>query len=441
MRERLIFILVLTSICIGCLAPTYAEEVRLYDNKRIYGTISSIEDNGQSIVVLLPTGEEKKIPLTDIIAISFLGRSPLLVQSGTQEFRFINGSAVRGQMIRNQGNNVVAQSAIGGENIQFDLSHLKGFVSMPMSEYGGRKAAELVESKGSDDTMLQDLVIDRRGSEYAGVLRRLSRTHIDLDIDALLQVRPIKIMYVRGVRLADSTRDKEKRWKGEVLGHLSCRDGSKIKGNIEKIRLNKWHVRPNWDKQSLLEVELDEISMVQIQGGKVQYLSQLRPTAVEENTILAPPQPYRMNRNCRRNKISIAGRRYPWGIGVHANSSLTFDVNGQYKTFCSDIGIDTTMKDRGSVIFKVVGDGKELYKSPVIRGSDEKARKIAVPIGGIRKLTLKVEDAGDLDLGDIANWASARVLKFSLDKSGNGSDKENETKTTAAEEKPKEKQS
>ncbi len=439
MKERLICIFVLLSVCIAHFAPAHAEEVRLYDNNRIYGTINSIEDNGQSIGVLLPTGEEKTIPMTDIIEINFLGRSPLLIQSGTQEFRFINGSAVLGQLIRNQGNNVVAQSAIVGENMQFDLSRLKGFVSMPMSEYGGRKASELVESAGSDETMLQDLVIDRRGSEYAGVVRRLSRTHIDLDIDALLQVRPIKIMYVRGVRLADAARDKEKKWQGEVIAHLRCRDGSIIKGNIEKIRLNKWHVRPNWDKKSALELKLDEISMMQIQGGQVQYLSQLRPTQIEENTIIAPPQPYRMNRNSRRNKISIAGRRYPWGIGVHANSSLTFDVNGQYKTFSSDIGIDTTMGDRGSVIFKVLGDGKELYKSPVIRGSDEKVRKIDVPIKGVRQLTLTVEDAGDLDLSDVANWGSARVLRFSPDNSASESGKENEN--ISPEEQPKEGQS
>ena len=267
-------------------------------------------------------------------------------------------------------------------------------------------------SRATDEKRIQDFVIDRRGSVYAGVLRRLDRTHLRLDIDALLQVRPIKIMYVRGVRLADSTRSKTQKWKGSVLVYLNCRDGSIVKGHIEKIRFNRWYIRPQWDKESLIEVSLDEISLVQIQGGKVQYLSQLQPVSVDEKTVLAPPQPYQMDRSSQKDKLSIAGRRYPWGIGVHANSSLTFEINGRYKEFRSDIGIDTGMRDRGSVVFSVLGDGKKIYESPVVKGSDSAPRKINVSVAGVQKLTLRVTDAGDLDLGDVANWASARVLRI-----------------------------
>ena len=30
---------------------------------------------------------------------------------------------------------------------------------------------------------------------------------------------------------------------------------------------------------------------------------------------------------------------------------------------------------------------------------------------GVKKLTLKVTNAGDLDLGDVANWGSARMIR------------------------------
>jgi hypothetical protein len=36
-------------------------------------------------------------------------------------------------------------------------------------------------------------------------------------------------------------------------------------------------------------------------------------------TILAPPQPFRMDASCQGDALRIGSRRYPWGIGVHAD--------------------------------------------------------------------------------------------------------------------------
>jgi hypothetical protein len=59
----------------------------------------------------------------------------------------------------------------------------------------------------------------------------------------------------------------------------------------------------------------------------------------------------------------------------------------------------------------VLGDGRELYKSPVMRGSDGKPLEIKVAIAGVKRLTLKVTSADDLDLGDVANWGAALVVR------------------------------
>jgi hypothetical protein len=67
--------------------------------------------------------------------------------------------------------------------------------------------------------------------------------------------------------------------------------------------------------------------------------------------------------------------------------------------------------ERGSIDFHVLGDGKELYKGPVVRGSDKEPLPISVQVKGIQRLTVKVTHSGDLDLGDVANWGSARVLR------------------------------
>jgi len=387
----------------------WAEEIWLHDSTRVYGLVQRVTKDDR-VGVLLPSGQEQVIPLEDIISVRFLGRDPLLVQAGTQEFRFITGGRLRGQILESKGDQVKVQTAIAGVR-GLSLSHVKGFVALPLAGFEGRKAEELVESDRGARSPFEDLVLDRRAGLYPGVVRGLSRTELRFDVDSLLQVKPFPIQYVKGVRLADAARGKRGEWSGNVQVFLWARDGSVVQGKLARVHLGRWQLRPAYDPAETLEVDLNEIALVQTLGGRVQYLSQLTPVEARESTVLAPPQPYQMDRSCQGDALSIAGSRYPWGIGVHADSELTFALGGRYQEFRAAVGIDSRIGDKGSVRFIVLGDGKPLYESPVVKGSDGKPREVQAAVAGVKLLTLKVTDAGDLDLGDVANWGSARVLR------------------------------
>jgi hypothetical protein len=398
------------------LCPTQrasAEEIWLHDNTRIWGLVQRVTSEGK-IGVLLTTGQESEIPLEDILSIRFLGRDPLLVQAGTQEFRFVNGGRMRAQVLGNEGDRLKVQTAIAGTQ-DLEFANLKGFVALPLAGFTGRKAEELIESEQSERSDSQDVVLDRQGGVYPGVVRGLKSTELLFDIDSLLQVKTFPLHYVKGIRLADGGRDAKTPWTGDVQVFLTARDGSIVQGKLSAIRLHKWELRPAWNPAAPIEVDLNEIALVQTLGGRAQYLSQLTPSAVREQTVLAPPQQFQMDRNCQGNAISIAGRRYEWGIGVHADSQLTFDVGARYQEFRAAAGLDTRAPAGGAVKFAVEGDGKILYESPVVHSSDASAHEISVPIPGIRKLTLRVMHAGNGDLGDVANWGSARVLRGAKD--------------------------
>ncbi|MDA1138582.1 MAG: NPCBM/NEW2 domain-containing protein [Planctomycetota bacterium] len=399
------------TVCLTLLStlPLHPEEIWLANNTRVYGLIESISEDGK-VGVLQPTGEVQKIPLEGIIAIRFLGRSPLLVQSGTQEFRFVQGGRLRGQILKNAADDLSVSTSFAGE-LNLNLSHFRGFVGLPMSGFTSRKAEELVDSEAAGGSVYKDVVLDRRGSTISGVIRKVERTALDFDIDDILQVRPFKTHYLKGVRLADAGRDKRKAWDGKVQVLISTRDGSSVQGHLSRIHLGRWTLKPIWDESSSLVINFNDIALVQTLGGRVQYLSQLEPTAVKEQTILAPPQPYQMDRSSQGDSLSIAGKRYPWGIGVHADSEINFELGGRFNEFRSDAGISTTMGDRGSVVFSVFGDERELFKSNTVRGSDAVPLAITVNVAGVKNLTLKVTNGDDLDLGDVANWGSARVLR------------------------------
>ena len=106
--------------------------------------------------------------------------------------------------------------------------------------------------------------------------------------------------------------------------------------------------------------------------------------------------------------MTLGGRRFHRGIGAHAVSRIVYDVPQGHATFAATIGYDQEVRG-GSIVFVILGDGKELFRSAVF-GFDSELVDVRVPLGGAAKLTLLVEDAGDGITADHADWADARFL-------------------------------
>jgi len=102
-------------------------------------------------------------------------------------------------------------------------------------------------------------------------------------------------------------------------------------------------------------------------------------------------------------RLSVQYLFYDKGIGTHANSKHVFDVNKKFKTFTSDIGIDTEGGAKASATFEVYGDSTLLYRGEPIKRFDL-PRHINVDISGVQYLTLITTDAGDGNYDDHTDW-------------------------------------
>src|SRR5438067_5268521 len=71
------------------------------------------------------------------------------------------------------------------------------------------------------------------------------------------------------------------------------------------------------------------------------------------------------NKSVDNHPIFIDGKRFEHGFGTHANSILRIALNGKAERFTATVGIDDEVGQRGSVVFKIVGDGKSLWESGV----------------------------------------------------------------------------
>lgn len=105
-------------------------------------------------------------------------------------------------------------------------------------------------------------------------------------------------------------------------------------------------------------------------------------------------------------RMSIQGREYGKGVGVHAPSEVLLDLAGRCSRFQTDIGVDDEVGDAGSVRFRVLADGEEIYASSVMTGADG-ANWVDLDVNGVEQLALVVDSGGDGVGQDHANWAGA----------------------------------
>jgi hypothetical protein len=107
--------------------------------------------------------------------------------------------------------------------------------------------------------------------------------------------------------------------------------------------------------------------------------------------------------------LTVAGKRYEKGLGVAVNSEVVYDLDGKYKQFFSDIGIDDEVGSKGSMTFEVWADGKRIYQSSVLRGNHA-ARSLDLDVSGVHELKLLTTSASDGDNSDHGDWAAARLM-------------------------------
>ncbi|MCX6376431.1 MAG: NPCBM/NEW2 domain-containing protein, partial [Armatimonadetes bacterium] len=119
-----------------------------------------------------------------------------------------------------------------------------------------------------------------------------------------------------------------------------------------------------------------------------------------------------VQRNSRAGKpLNITGKLFTRGLYCHAVSKVIVKLPGPGKTFSAIVGVDSndqTSGGRGSVVFSVSNQGKEVFRSDVLREGHAPVT-VKVDLNGSSEFTIEVGDAGDGITCDQADWADAQV--------------------------------
>lgn len=100
---------------------------------------------------------------------------------------------------------------------------------------------------------------------------------------------------------------------------------------------------------------------------------------------------------------------YTKGIGTHAYSEIVYDLSGKnYGFFTSKVGLNAdTSNNISSVSFLVYVDGVLAQQTPVMKKGD--VNEIKVNVAGAKTLKLVVNDGGNGNGNDHANWIDSKL--------------------------------
>ena len=177
------------------------------------------------------------------------------------------------------------------------------------------------------------------------------------------------------------------------------------------------------------------IRRIDLRSERVVYVSDLTPSRVERHTLLGTSWPVTHDRNVTGGPIRLGGKTYAKGLGVHAYTSLSYELGGGFERFSAVVGVDDSVAPNGSVVFRVKLDGKAIFdsserqkehqqevpKQPPARNASEEVnsylrggavpRTVSVDVRGGHLLTLECDVADALDLSDHGNWAGAMLIR------------------------------
>jgi len=116
-----------------------------------------------------------------------------------------------------------------------------------------------------------------------------------------------------------------------------------------------------------------------------------------------------IHKSVEGNPLRIGGQSFSTGIGAHARGRIAIDLKKSAQRFTAMVGVDDEQRNSPALVeFRVIGDGKLLWESGIMKGGDP-AKAVSVDLTGVSHLILSLGNGGDDNRGNHGDWASAEI--------------------------------
>ncbi len=154
----------------------------------------------------------------------------------------------------------------------------------------------------------------------------------------------------------------------------------------------------------------DAVASVDIVGGRWQCLTELAPTRVEETPMISVAWPFQVDRSVTGRPLRVGGESFDRGIGVHARSSLTFDLAGQYREFVTSYGMDDDSGPLADVAISILVDGVTKHERASL-GRGTLVGPVRIDVSGAKRIELLVDFGRMGGIQDRFDWLEPAIIR------------------------------
>ena len=160
-----------------------------------------------------------------------------------------------------------------------------------------------------------------------------------------------------------------------------------------------------------VSVPAKKIRRIMWVSDRMVELSAMTPSAVKQQGFFGKKWTVGKNTSVAGGALRLDGARYLSGVGLHSRCELTYALAGKYTLFVARAGINDAVRPAGEATLTILGDGKPLLKSTVLRGKDASV-PIRLDVKGVKKLTIRVGYGPDeIDTADHVDLVAARLIR------------------------------
>ena len=186
-------------------------------------------------------------------------------------------------------------------------------------------------------------------------------------------------------------------------------DGSRLGARSARVEHGQLVLETRFG--ATVKASIGLLSRVHARGGPVAYLADRKEAHAEYVGYLGEHRKsYGRNKTADGRVLKLGGQPYDRGLGTQSRTLLAYRLDPRDRRFQAAVGLDDRAGPLGSVVFRVLVDGKERAITPPMTARDA-PRTLDVDLTGARVLILATEFGDRGDVQDLADWIEARIIR------------------------------
>jgi NPCBM/NEW2 domain len=383
-----------------CAADTPAQfEIRVFDGDPVQATVETMGAGGT-----LTVADGKAISGGNWYC---MRRSSGVLPSWPREphVELTNGDRVRGTVSSADGDSLrltVSWAGAPDQVLQFPISSVR--VAWLRSKSNDTEPTWLTGPRK------RDVLLGRNGDLSLGALTAIDVSKSQVRFQADGKDREVQLSKITAVAF-NTDLARVRRPKGPFY-RLGLTDGTRLSVTSLTFDQRMWTAQTLF-KESI-KIPTDRIVAIAVEQGKAVYLSDLKPAKYQYQSFDGEDYSWVADRNvtgqAMRLKTPDGESSFDRGIGLHAECTITYALEGKYRRFESLAGLDARTGLRGDAVLAVSADGKSIELPGGGRLTPGSPINLKVDVTGARQLTIAIYKGNGGIVQDHVNLAEARLI-------------------------------